>query len=225
LHAQICRLSGARLMLAVRRHNVESRDFDEFKKILARGDRATTAAAARTFVESFDSLEAKSLWVRWFLESENAGRYIRHEIYEGLVFPVLLAGYHEADPWSLRWLVRTAQNLYKSHRLWAQINCESERSLRIKLFELCPNDDTIRKELLESHLRSFRYMEHEWPVGILFGRDGASLEECTEIHAEIVQARKIDVERDHEEFIGAFEAKVLEYEARLRRGPGARGDA
>ena len=199
----------------VRREGMNTAHFETYKACLARGDRAGAKAAVREFVASFTTLEEKEGWVRWYLENEKFGHKIRHEIYEQLVFPVLLHGYRQSDPWSLRWLARTIQNVQQAAALWSQVGWKTEWSLLRELLQLTPEDDDLRQELLLSHVRSFGYMEHEWPRGIVYGVDGPSVEECQHILDEIQDALLLDTGREHHNHILAFKAKVIEYRARL----------
>src|SRR5690348_5477105 len=137
------------------------------------GKKAQAKAVLERFLASFGSGEEKEQWVRAFLESGDFGYRIRHEIYEQLVFPVLLKGYHAKDPWSLLWLAKTDQNLYSARWLHSQVDFKSEYQLLKELYEITP-DEMTRNQLLRSNLTWFEYCQHEWPAGILYGMDGAS---------------------------------------------------
>jgi hypothetical protein len=191
--------------------------YEHFKTHLARGDRAGAANHIQRFVASFEAVDDKIAWVKWYLENEDLGHRIRHEIYEHLVFPVLLEGYRQSDPWSLRWLVRTAQNLYRADHLWTQVGRKTEQGLLAQLHTQCPSDDEVRQALLQSHLRDFQYMVHEWPAGILYGHDGASAEECQLILSDLRLARQLDSSHANGAFFDDFENKVTEYQSRLDR--------
>ena len=198
--------------------------YERFKSHLEHGDRAGAALHIERFVASFGQIEEKSVWVRWYLDHEEIGHRIRHEIYEHLVFPVLLQGYRQADPWAIRWLIRTVQNLYKADHLWIKLDRRTEHGLLTELQALCPSDKEVRLSLLQSHIRQFRYVINEWPAGILYGHDGASQEECTHILLDVENARRLDIESVYSTFLNGVESKVLEYLAQLVRRR-ARDDA
>jgi len=167
------------------------------------------------FIASFQSAEEKEQWVRAFLESGDFGDRIRHEIYEQLVFPVLLKGYHAKDPWSLLWLAKTNLNLISASWLHSQVDSRSPYELLREAYAIAP-DEAIRNELLLADLRGYAYCEHEWPAGILYdGGLGATLEQCDDLLQEIEFTRTLDREGRHKLYLDSFEAKVKEYKARL----------
>lgn len=194
---------------------MEIQYFERFKKALALGKRAEAAAALKPFIESFSSLEEKAVWAKAYLEHEPIGHKIRHEIYEHVIFPVLLDGYQRSEPWSVLWLARTIQNLYQCHPLWMQIGGKTDYALLKELVVLCPDNDEARRSLLSRQIAFFRYCVHEWPTGILQGQNGATIEECQEILEEVGYAREIDKDCLYEEFLNDFEAKLHEYRQRL----------
>lgn len=191
--------------------------YEDFKQALASGNKAAAASFVRPFISSFASLEGKVTWSRWYFENERFGHRIRHEIYEGIIFPALLDGYKNSDPWSIKWLARTAQNLYSAKQLWAQIGGKTEEGLLRQLFALCPTDVEVRVELLSNLIKSFEYMIHEWPAGILYSHNGATAEECLIIHADIDFARQLDVSFNHLQFLDDFSDKLCVYQKRIGR--------
>jgi hypothetical protein len=186
-------------------------DYERFKMLMESGLRSEAAYALQSFIASFSTFEEKMTWSRWFFENEKISHKIRFELYEQVIFPVLLKGYRERDPWALRWLARTAQNFYQSERLWNQLDGMTDYAILKDLVALCPNDDEARKDLLSCQLDWFRYCIHEWPAGILYGHNGATTEQCQEIIDEIAVARQMDQERLHTEFLADVENKVLHY--------------
>jgi hypothetical protein len=194
---------------------MEPSHFDRFERALTTGARALAAEELKAFIESFKSLEEKTTWSRSYLERRQFGRKIRHELYEHVIFPVLFAGYQKSDPWSLRWLEWTAQNLYQSEHLWAQVDMKTAYAFAKQLLSVCPEDDETRKRVLSHQLAWFQYCAHEWPAGILHGHDSATLEECEQILGEVASAVLLDTEGLHLEFMADFRRKVAEYKSRL----------
>lgn len=189
--------------------------YEDFKHALASGNRATAASFVRPFIASFKSLEEKVTWTRWYLENESFGHRIRHEIYEGIIFPVLLDGYEKSDPWSIKWLARTSQNLYSSRGLWDRIGGKTEEGLLKELFAICPTDIEVRGQLLSNLVKSFEYMVHEWPAGILYSHNGATADECLATHVDLALARQLDNTFLHLEFLDDFAEKLCEYQRRI----------
>ncbi len=190
--------------------------YQEFQRLLAEGRRPEASSALQRFIASFTPDDDRRAWVRSFLESGDFGHRIRHELYEHLIFPVLLDGYRRSEVWSTFWLAKTAQNLYASAALHAQIEYRSEQQLLREAYELEPENAGIRKSLLGALLRWFAYCQHEWPTGILFGVDGATPEECKQLLEEVSFARTLDVDAENEPFLREFEQRIRNYQQRLR---------
>jgi hypothetical protein len=191
--------------------------FKRFKDLLERGQRAEAASAIREFVASFSTLEEKSIWSREHLSGIHSKEKIRHELYEGVIFPALLDGYKRAEPWSLLWLARTSQYLYRSESLWSQVDGKTSTQLLKAYLELCPDDEEVRSELLSKMIDWMRYSIHEWPAGILYDCNGASIDQCKEIVDELGEIRQLDTDQIYTEFFADFESKVHEYIDRLMR--------
>lgn len=189
--------------------------FEQFKLCLERGRRNEAREAVTAFVASFQSLDEKRQWVRGYLESGDFGHKIRYEIYEGLVFPVLLAGFRSNDVWSVLWLARTVQNLYSMPALHSAIAYKTEFGLLKEAYAQEPSPE-VQERLLKADIQWFDYCQHEWPTGILYGVDGATLEECGKILEEVEFARSLDGSSVHRGFLDSFEQKVKDYQQRLR---------
>jgi hypothetical protein len=195
---------------------MEVRHYEEYKTQLARGMRPAASAALAQFIASFTSFESKTEWARWYLANERWDHRIRHEIYEQLIFPVLLDGYRRGDLWCLRWLIRTVSNIYTGTQLWEQIDRKTELILREELVARAPEDARARRELVDCYIRMFRHNVHEWPWCIIYAADSASASECLELLATAQHALELDVERRHHAFIEEFVAKVRLHQQRLQ---------
>jgi hypothetical protein len=189
--------------------------FHEFRRLQEAGRKQEAKTALDRFLASFEPADDKKQWVHKFLESGSYGHRIRHEIYEHLVFPVLREGYHRREAWSTFWLGKTAQNLYACPALHSQVGFKSEQQLLREAYQIEPNEQ-IRESLLRSTLNWFGYCQHEWPAGILYGADGASLVECEEILQDIGFARELDVAGANAPFLQQFEHRLNEYKQRLQ---------
>lgn len=193
--------------------------FERFNRLIGLGKRAgnrsEAAVALREFLASFSNFDEKRIWTEDYLAHHDAEKKVRHELYEHIIFPVLLEGYRRSEPWSLRWLARTSQNLHRAEHLWHQVDDKSEFDFVSDLFALNPDDDEIRKQILTFRLRGLEYAVHEWPWGILYGADGATAAECEELREELAKARELDREHLHTNFFTDFESKLDEYVLRL----------
>lgn len=198
---------------------MNSTHYERYKVFKEAGRRAEASAEIGLFVKSLETFDEKSSFVRWFLEHEPQGQKIRHELYEHVIFPVLLDGYRRRDPWSLWWLAITAQNLYGAKHLWHQVDGITDFALLQELHGLSPNDDQVRIKLLERQMEWFQFCVHEWPAGILYGMDGATLEQCQEIADAVECAIQLDKEGRYTEFLADFSAKLRQYRARIENAP------
>ncbi|MEH1787339.1 hypothetical protein [Nostoc sp.] len=171
------------------------------------------------FIASFASMTEKQQWTRQFLETQKYeyGNKISYELYEEVVFPALFRGYQNRDFWSALWLARTAQNLYKVKHLHEQINFKTDYELLKECYLLDRSNSDVHKDLLSVQIRWLQYCIHEYPTGILYGVNGATIDECHEILSEIEFIRELDVEKIHEKFLNEVQSKVLEYLIRLKK--------
>ena len=86
--------------------------YDQFIRLNNSGRRNEAKAALDLFIASAESPANVQKWVFPFLENGGYGHKSRHEIYEKLVYPVLLEGYLKHDAKSILWLqghLRTSQ--------------------------------------------------------------------------------------------------------------------
>jgi hypothetical protein len=193
--------------------------YEQYLHLKTVGLRSEARQRLQQFINSFNSIAEKEQWTRQFLEAEEYeyGYKIRHELYERVVFPALLNGYQRYDPWSVLWLARTAQNFYKARHLHEQIDFKTEYGLLKECYLLAPSNSAVHKDLLSIQIQWFQYCIHEYPTGILYGSNGATINECQEILSEIEFLRKLDTEKTQEKFLNEVQSKVLEYLSRLQK--------
>jgi len=195
--------------------------YQRFKQLKSRGSKSDATEAMRQLIRSLQSFDAKKAFTDWFFTNEFDGTKVRHELYESILFPVLLEGYRHADPLSIKRLAETDQNLYAAKMLWAQLKNKSKSDLLHEYLELCPDDLSARHHLLETEIHYFRYCEHEWPAGILYGHNGATMAECDEILQVVNAVRKLDLEERYTVYIDEFTRKVQSYRERLAKAKGS----
>jgi len=187
--------------------------YEQYIEHRTAGRKHDASDTIRRFVASCTGPTDRDAWVRGFLNQADSDERIRHEVYSGLIFPVLLDGYERKEFWSTYWLARTAANLYASSSLHAQVGYKSELHFLKEAMELNPTDD-VRRRLLAAYVAEFEHSQHEWPAGILSGMDGATLDECGVILADIKFAHHLD-DGTQRPFLEQFERKVREYIGRL----------
>ena len=190
--------------------------YRQFVELSAAGRKVQARECVRLFSDSFESFEEKQRWTREFLKRGEFGHKIRHEIYSKVIFPVLEHGLHEGNFECMVWLARTSQNLYDDRRLHERIGFLSESMLLRRALATCPQDEELNRLLLRSLLKWLSYCEHEWPLGILYGNNGATLAECEEIALEVSFGRELDSQGEHASFLDEFEIKLEQYQERLK---------
>ena len=188
---------------------------DEYRKLKLRRKRAEASLAIGRFAASFASEAERELWVRTNLPSLAAdGARLPHELFTQVVLPVLLAGRDRRDPFALLWMAKLSDNFHSDTRLATEVNYAPVAILD-ELLEVAPDHVEGRLLRLDTAINWLRFSVHEWPAGILYGMDGATLAECGEIRAEVAIARRIDVDKRFADFLDGFEAKLSDYEDRL----------
>ena len=174
----------------------------------ASGRKEEAKTAIRRFIGSFDDLKEKEHWTQKFLSTLKPGTAVRHELYEQVIFPVLVAGYGNRDPWSLYLLAETGENLFKAKHLYERIGSPSLQDLLKEAYALAPSSDEIRTGLLRDLLRGFKYMAHEWPSGLLYGPGRPWQTQYWEVLSDIRLARELDASGAHADEIAKFEQIV-----------------
>ncbi|PWT97466.1 MAG: hypothetical protein C5B53_08025 [Candidatus Melainabacteria bacterium] len=190
--------------------------YENFKQLRARHLRAEASEAMSDFLKSFASIEEKRTFTYWFFKNDFDGKKVRRDLYENVLFPALVEGYKTSDPWSIKTLAETEENLYEAKQLWSQIGYKTKLLLLRQYLELRPNDFTARRRLLTEQINSFRYCEQDWPSAIIYGQNAATETECKKLAEEITFARKLDKESKYKNYIDEFEAKLETYRKRFR---------
>lgn len=180
--------------------------YKRFEKSKSQGLKAQAKLNIEKFIDSFSGIEEKEMWVKSYLEAGEYGHKIRHELYESVIFPVLVHGYRSNDSWSLFWLAETIQNVFASQVLHKQIDFNSDSWLLKKCFEIDESNRNVRLRLLDCTVRCLDYAIHEWPCGVLYAPD----ESPDDMLTEIEWARSLDVECRYSEFLSRVEAIVKE---------------
>lgn len=148
---------------------------------------------------------------------------IRTPLFREILFPALRAGFRARTPGCARWLAGFAQLLYHSPGSIAELpaSAKTEHGLLLHALEVDPNDGLTKQTLLKLLRSRFDYVLHELPVGILYGHDGATVEQCAELEDELRFFRTLatacgSLEID-EELLSEAEFHVREYPQYLQR--------
>jgi hypothetical protein len=193
--------------------------YQEYREFEEKGLKKQASKSVRAFICSFQSNKEIEEWVWKHLPKLETNRHsrIRHEIFHELVFPILREGYDNGDFTSTLWLGKLSQNFYQSKSVHEMLDWVSELDLYSKSHEIDPENDEARLLLLKSIVSWLEYAEHEWPSGILYGNDGATIEQCDEISSEVQRVLSLDKEFKYSDFIKQFNKKLSQYRARLNK--------
>jgi len=191
--------------------------YQEFKVCEEKGLKKEALKSLQAFIASFQNEKEKEDWVWEYLPKLDTNRHsrIRHEIFYELVYPVLKSGYDDNDFLSTLWLGKLAQNIYQARQIHEELDWITEQGLYNKSHTINPENDEVRLLLLKAIVNGLEYSEHEWPSGILYGNDGATIEQCEEISTEVQRAIQLDREHAYTEFIEQYAKKLGEYRVRL----------
>lgn len=193
--------------------------YQDFKELGEKGLRKQASKSLRAFISSFNNKKEIEEWVWDYLPKLEANRHlrIRHEIFHELVYPILRLGYEKKDFSSTLWLGKLSQNIYCSRKLHEELDWVTEFDLYNKSYEINPENNEARLLLLQSIISWLKYSEHEWPSGILYGHNGATIEECDEIDTDVQKVLQLDKECKYSEFIKQYVEKLSEYRDRLNK--------
>lgn len=141
---------------------------------------------------------------------EKCEHKLDHIIWMKIVFPELKDRL-ESDPRAIRALIKTIQNLYTSQSEWKDLDYITSEELTIRLLEMQPDDKWAKDQRIKQLRGWLAYSIHEWPAGILYGNDGASLSECSEIQQAIDELSELDASGNSKDLCLEVKSKLEEY--------------
>ena len=108
---------------------------------------------------------------------------VRHSLGVKLLYPYLVRAYDGGSarvPWWLAHLYRQLDNS-REWREWFGANSLSPWTLLEEALRRDPTNEPARQELIVEMARWLDYAIHEVPSGVLYGSNGASIDECQEL--------------------------------------------
>jgi len=182
------------------------------------------AERVRIRQESLDALDSfmnallqlpVEVWQPWARQlsrqivDEGDSTPIRLPLFQKVIFPALLAGIHGSVAGSCRCLAGFALLLYKSPSCATQLpqHMRSEFGLLQQAVQTDPTDKLAKQRLLALMRYRFEYVLHELPVGVLYGQNGATIEECDELLVELSDYEHLAAELGDDEEDCALIAK------------------
>lgn len=148
--------------------------------------RKLALASLNEFLIHFERLpEPKRFeWAWALLEPEGATARsipLRMPVFEKIIFPALAAGHSMRDVKSTRWLARLYPKFGHAESCWGQLGCANELELWKAILRVDPQDEEARSQIIEWTVDYIRHTLHELPAGVLYGMNGATEPECSDL--------------------------------------------
>jgi hypothetical protein len=187
--------------------------FNEYLTYEQMGIKSKEKECLNNFINSFENYNEKVLWTIEYLPELKFNHHnrIRNELFEEIVFPVLLEGYNNRNIKSMIWMVKLNQNFTQNTKLWKKINYVSNLSLIRECYEMAPDNTEIIDLYLEIIIEKILFRIHEWPSGILIGNTFAEKDECKKLLEEIPLLNKLDRNKKYDKLIKEYEKILNEY--------------
>ena len=186
--------------------------FNEYLKYEQSGIKAKAKEFLNKFILSFENYTEKESWTMEFLPrlKQNSNGRIRNELFEEIIFPVLLNGYNNKNLASMVWLVKLNQNYYQNNKIWQKINYKTDLEIVKECYSIDPNNTEVIDEYLEIIIRGIDFAIHEMPFGILYGNNFATKDQCKELLEEIPFIKKLDRNNRYKDYIIEYENMLNE---------------
>ena len=157
-----------------------------------RGLRSERKDALERYLESLAELPLASQH-EWSLQlasdivDDGASTPVRMPLFRRAILPALDAAIATQTPGAARWLAGFSQHIYKCGELKPRLidDALTEHALLLTALEHDAKDSAARRKLLGLLVRRLVYTLHELPSGVLYGHDGATVDQCREMLAEL----------------------------------------
>ena len=136
---------------------------------------------------------------------------LRNELFEEIIFPVLINGYNNKNVKLMIWLVILSQNYYQNERIWERMNYKTDYQIIKECYEIEPGNNEVIELYLKLEIEKINFSVHEWPYGILYGMNFATKEECKLLLEKTEFVKGLDRKKKYIDYISDYENKILEY--------------
>ncbi|MEM8978836.1 MAG: hypothetical protein AAGD04_05090 [Pseudomonadota bacterium] len=193
--------------------NVLLVSFLEFERL---GLKKDAKQAALAIVDAVSTYDDKVAWTRNNLHKLqfNRGGRIRHEIFAGIIFPVLKAEFENGDAEASYLLGKYWSNLFSIPAHYLQMGEPTSGDFFRIAFQIEPSSDRYRQAYLDALVSGLRYAFHEWPSGILIDHSNWQGEMC-ELREEFAQVESLDTDGKYAVEITAWIIATEQYEKHL----------
>ncbi|WP_224240090.1 hypothetical protein [Hyalangium gracile] len=149
---------------------------------------------------------------------------MRYPLLRDLIYPVLLRRYARRDADAARWFAWLMRRYSNAGRLWEQLPPDAQTSFAMlrRAAEWSPDDVRVTVPLVEHLTAWFHHAMHELPMGVLYGMNGASVEQCGEMLEELERLegliRRLGWEDRYARMLEYWRRQVRCYAAYLSQG-------
>lgn len=156
------------------------------------GVRSIALGLLEAFIERLAAYPAAA-WHEWGLElaqqaaNPDSRLVVRMPLFRHVLFPALRLELEKGSGSAASALAAQAQLIYHCTECRDQLpnHLRSEHGLILEAVRRDPNDKASRLRLRQIYRDRFDYALHELPTGVLYGANGATPEECTEMLSEL----------------------------------------
>ncbi|WP_223786562.1 hypothetical protein [Marinicella meishanensis] len=145
-----------------------------------------------------------------------SGFLIRMPLFEQIIFPVLHGGFKSKHPGCARWLAGFCQHIYRSTLARNELGEDfTDWFFLYAAIEHNPTDQLAKQRLFHRIADYLEYTIHELPSGVLWGNNGASIEQCSELMELLDEfkelANEVNVMKGHEHLMKECEFHFQAY--------------
>jgi hypothetical protein len=176
-----------------------------YRELENRGDRASILGALEAFVAKVEAAppSVSKVWSDECLRAVSDGTdtlKLRAPLFRRVLFPELKSRYLAGDAAAARALAAFSQELFRYREGWEALGRPGELDLWREAHRRDPSSDVARLKLIDSTARFIQYTLHELPSGVLYGQDGATVEQCNDLEHELAFFRKLLTSTEAEQF-------------------------
>jgi hypothetical protein len=115
------------------------------------------------------------------------------------------------DPTAAIVLAELSQELFRYRDGWAALGYPGEMELWQEAYRRDPTSEKARSMLVKSIARHIQYTLHELPAGVLFGTNGATIEQCSELINDLATFRALLTSAETECYRDLLELALIHY--------------
>lgn len=161
------------------------------EKLRARGE---MLSSLQRFIDELLQLSPE-VWHQWAkaiaaaVSDHDAKTPVRFPLFHRVLLPALVDGVLHNEPGCLRWLALLKSNFPRTPLPDLPSDLQTTLGLLMEAVHVDPTDKKARKALVSHHASYLQYTLHELPSGVLYGPNGASLDQCAELQSLLSEFR------------------------------------